>query len=271
MADVRDRDAAPYDPARPVVCLDERPVVLRADVRPPLPPAPGRPRRRDREDARCGTACLAVAFEPLRGQRHIIPSLRRTRRDFAGWLKELVDVHYPQAETIRRVGDTRNTHPPAARSETFPPAEAHRLARKLAWHYTPKHGSWLHMVEIAWSVRASTCLDRRLPDLATLAAATAADAARRNAAQATVQWRFTTRDARTKLAHLYPTLNPSYSLWSGTRPKPAPKLREVSTLLKRRRSRPAASNLARSSRVWPSMMFPIALAESLTCHDCGRP
>jgi len=209
MEDLLDLYAAPYDPARPVICLDERPVVLRADVRPALPAAPGRPRRRDSEYARAGTACLAVAFAPQRGWRHVIPSQRRTKRDFAGWLKELVDVHYPQAETIRLVVDNLNTHTPAALYETFAPAEAHRLAGKLEWHYTPKHGSWLNMVEIELSVLASTCLDRRIPDLATLGRETAAYTQRRNTTQATVQWRFTTRDARTKLAHLYPTVNPS--------------------------------------------------------------
>jgi hypothetical protein len=209
MEDVLDLYAAPYDPARPVVCLDERPVVLRADVRPPVPPAPGRPRRRDSEYERRGTACLAVAFEPRRGWRHGIPSQRRTARDFAAWLKELVDVHYPQAATIRLVVDNLNTHTPAALYAAFPPAEAHRIARKLEFHYTPKHGSWLNMVEVDLSVLAAKCLDRRIPDLETLAAETAAYAARRIAAHATVQWRFTTRDARTKLAHLHPPPNPS--------------------------------------------------------------
>lgn len=209
MEDVLDLYATPYDPARPVVCLDERPVVLRADVRPPVPPAPGRPRRRDSEYERRGTACLAVAFEPQRGWRHVIPSERRTARDFAGWLQELADVHYPQAETIRLVVDNLNTHTPAALYEAFAPEEAHRLAGKFEWHYTPKHGSWLNMVEIELSVLATKCLDRRIPDLPTLARETAAYVAHRNAAQATVQWRFTTHDARTKLAHLYPTPNPS--------------------------------------------------------------
>jgi hypothetical protein len=209
MEDLLDRSAAPDDPARPVVCLDERPVVLRADVRPPVPPAPGRPRRRDSEYERRGTACLAVAFAPHRGWRHIICSQRRTKRDFAGWLKDLVDVHYLHAETIRLVVDNLNTHTPAVLYEVFPPEEAHRLARRLEFHYTPKHGSWLNMVEIELSVLASTCLDRRIPDLATLAQETAAYTERRNAAQATVQWRFTTANARTKLAHLYPALNPS--------------------------------------------------------------
>ena len=209
MEDVLDLYAEPYDPARPVVCLDERPVVLRGDVRPPLPPAPGRPRRRDSEYERRGTACLAVALEPHRAWRHIIASERRTKRDFAAWLQELVDVHYPQAETIRLVVDNLNTHTPASLYEAFAPEEAHRIAGKIEWHYTPKHGSWLNMVEIELSVLASTCLDRRIPELATLAGETAAYAARRNAARATIQWRFTTSDARTKLAHLYPTPNPS--------------------------------------------------------------
>jgi hypothetical protein len=209
MEDVLDLYAAPYDPTRPVVCLDECPVALRDDVRPPLPPAPGRPARRDHEYRRCGTACLAVAFEPHRGWRHVIASERRTKHDFAGWLKELVDVHYPEAAAIRLVVDNLNTHTPGALYEAFAPAEAHRLARKLEWHYTPKHGSWLNMVEIELGVLVDQCLDRRIPDLAILERETAAWAARRNAARATVAWRFTTRDARTKLDHLYPSLDPS--------------------------------------------------------------
>ena len=207
MEDVLDLYAAPYDATRPVVCLDECPVTLRDDVRPPLPPAPGRPARRDYEYARRGTACLAVAFEPQRGWRHIIASERRTKVDFAGWLKQLVDDHYPDAETIRLVVDNLNTHTPAALYEAFAPAEARRIARKIEWHYTPKHGSWLNMVEIELSVLAGQCLDRRLPDLATLTRETAAYTARRNADQATITWRFTTPDARTTLDHLYPSLD----------------------------------------------------------------
>jgi DDE superfamily endonuclease len=209
MEDVLDLYAEPPDPARPVVCLDECPVQLRDDVRMPLPPAPKRPRRRDYEYRRCGTACLAVAFDPHRGWRHVWAGERRTKLDFAGWLKDLVDVHYPQAEAIRLVVDNLNTHTPAALYEAFVPAEAHRIARKLEWHYTPKHGSWLNMVEIELSVLATQCLDRRLPDLATLARVTAAYAERRNAERATVQWRFKTADARTKLDHLYPIPQPA--------------------------------------------------------------
>jgi transposase len=209
MEDVLDLYAAPADPARPVVCLDECPVQLLDDVRVPLPPAPKRPRRRDYEYRRCGTACLAVAFDPHRGWRHVIAGEHRTKTDFAGWLKDLVDVHYPQAEVIRLVVDNLNTHTPAALYEAFVPAGAHRIARKIEWHYTPKHGSWLNMVEIELSVLASQCLDRRIPDLSTLAEVTTAFATRRNAAHATVHWRFTTADARTKLDHLYPIPQPA--------------------------------------------------------------
>ena len=209
MEDVLDLYAEPPDPARPVVCLDECPVQLLDDVRGPLPPAPKRPRRRDDEYRRCGTACLAVAFAPHRRWRHVIASERRTKADFAGWLKEVVDPHYPTAEVIRLVVDTLNTHTPAALYEAFVPAEAHRIARKLEWHDTPKHGSWLNMVEIELSVLARQCLDRRIPDLATLARVTTAYAERRNAAGATIQWRFTTAHARTKLDHLYPIPPPA--------------------------------------------------------------
>ena len=168
MEDVLDLYAEPPDPARPVVCLDECPV-RPARRRAPAAAAgrPARPRpARPPSTSGAAPACLAVAFDPHRGWRHVSASERRTKRDFAGWLKELVDDHYPHAETIRLVVDNLNTHTPAALYEAFPPAEAHRLARKLELHYTPKHGSWLNMVEIELSVLASQCLDRRIPDLA---------------------------------------------------------------------------------------------------------
>ena len=209
MEDVLDLYAEPPDPARPVVCLDERPVQLLADARPPLPPRPGQPARRDAEYVRGGTACLAVAFAPHAGWRRVIASERRTKVDFAGWLKELVDVHFPTVDVIRLVVDNLNTHTPAASYEAFPPAEAQRLARKLEVHYTPTHGSWLNMVEVELSILAARCLDRRIPDLPTLARETTAYADRRNAAKATVRWRFTTPDARSRLDHLYPPRNPS--------------------------------------------------------------
>lgn len=208
MEDVLDLYAEPYDPARPVVCLDERPLVLRDHVRPSLPPAPGRPAREDYEYKRCGTGCLALAFEPHRGRRHAWVGERRTALDFAGWLKELSDVHYPAAELIRLVVDNLNTHGPGALYEAFPPAEARRLAQRFEWHYTPKHGSWLNMVEIELSVLADQCLDRRLPTLGAVGAEVQAWEAARNAAGATVTWRFATADARTKLHRLYPRQDP---------------------------------------------------------------
>ena len=204
MEDVLDLYAAAPDPRRPVVCLDERPLVLHAHARPPLPPRPGAPAREDYEYVRRGTGCLALAFDPHRAWRHAWVGARRTAVDFAGWLKDLSDEHYPAAEVVRLVVDNLNTHGPGALYEAFPPAEAHRLAQRFEWHYTPKHGSWLNMVELELSVLSGQCLDRRLPDLAAVAAEVAAWQARRNAAGATVAWQFTTDAARTKLHRLYP-------------------------------------------------------------------
>jgi hypothetical protein len=204
MADVLDLYAAPPDPARPVVCLDERPLVLRGQVRPPLPPAPGRPAREGFEYARRGTGCVAVAFDPHRGWRHAWVGARRTAVDFAGWVKALLDVHYPDAALVRLVVDNLNTHAAGALYEAFPAEEARRLARRIERHSTPKHGSWLNMVEVELSVLAGQCLDRRLPDLAAVAAEVAAWEAARTAAGATVAWQFTPETARTKRHRLYP-------------------------------------------------------------------
>jgi hypothetical protein len=203
MEDVLDLYAAPADPCR----LDERPVVLHAHVLPPLPPRPGVPAREDYEYERCGTGCLALAFDPQRGWRHGWVGERRTALDFAGWLRELLDVHYPEAAVLRLVVDNLNTHDPGALYEAFPFAEARRLAQKIEWHYTPKHGSWLPMVERELSVLAGQCLNRRLPTRTTVAAEVAAWAGSRNAAGATVSWQFTTSTARTKLHRLYPSHN----------------------------------------------------------------
>jgi hypothetical protein len=197
--------AEPPDPSRPVVCLDEHAYALRAAVRPDLPPAPGRVPRRDHEYERCGSCVVAVAFDRHRGWRHGFINAHRATADFAGWLRELVEVHYPTATTIRLVVDNLNTHTPAALYATFPPAEAHRLARTLEFHYTPKHGSWLNMVELELSVLARQCLNRRLPSQMAVQAEVTAWAAARNAVQATVDWRFTTDHARLKLHRHYPT------------------------------------------------------------------
>ena len=208
MEDVLDLYAAPPDPARPVICLDELPLPLRDHVRPPQPPIEGTPAREDYEYKRCGTAALAMAFDPHRGWRHVWVGERRTKEDFAGWIQELVDVCYPAAEVIRLVTDNLNTHGPGAFYEAFPAPEARRLAQTIEWHYTPKHGSWLNMVEIELSVLSDQCLDQRLPDLAAVAAEVAAWEAARNAARAAIDWRFTTDRARTKLHRLYPFADP---------------------------------------------------------------
>ena len=206
MEDVLDVYTRPYDPRRPQVCLDEASTQLLADVTPPLPVAPGQPAREDYEYARRGTANLFLAYEPLRGWRHLTVTDRRTRADFAQVIKELVDVHYPEAERIVLVLDNLNTHTPASLYEAFAPAEAKWLADKLEIHYTPKHGSWLNMAEIELSALSRQCLDRRIPDAATLAREVAAWEATRNQHQTAITWRFTTADARIKLRRLYPSL-----------------------------------------------------------------
>lgn len=205
LEDVLDLYAAPYDPARPVICLDEYPLRLSAATRAPLPPRPGQVQREDYEYERRGSCSLFGAFQPLTGWRTIQARPRRTAQDFAHFLQQVVDEHFAEAETIRVVLDNLNTHTPAALYATFPPAEARRLVSKLAWHYTPPHGSWLNMIEIEWSILAQQCLGgRRLADLATVQAEVDAWAARRNTTHATVNWRFTTHDARAALDHLYP-------------------------------------------------------------------
>lgn len=207
MEDVLDVYQRPADPARPVVCLDETSRQVLADVRSPLPMEPGRPARHDPEYARGGVVNCFLVTDPLRGWRQVRVSARRTRLDWAACVKDLVDAHYPDAERIVLVMDQLNTHSPASLYEAFPPAEAKRLADKLEVHYTPKHGSWLNMAEIELSALQRQCLDRRLGDRATLEREVAAWAAARNAAAATVDWRFTTEDARIKLKRLYPALH----------------------------------------------------------------
>ncbi len=203
MEDVLDLYGEPYDPKRPVVCFDERPYSLRAHTRDPLPVEPGRPRREDYEYERRGTCNLFVVFQPLVGWRKVTVTERRTSEDFARQMKQLVDEIFPEAEVIRVVLDNLNTHTPAALYQTFPAEEARRLTRKLEFHYTPKHGSWLNMVEIELSILERQCLNRRLPDLESVRREVKAWERARNEARATVDWRFTTTDARHKLHRLY--------------------------------------------------------------------
>ena len=204
MEDVLDLYAEPYDPDRPVVGFDERPLQLLAETRTPQPVAPGRARRVDYEYRRNGTGNVFITVEPLAGWRHVEVTQRRTTLDFAQQMRWLVDEAYPEVQVIRVVLDNLNTHTMASLYAAFPAPEARRLARKLEFHHTPKHGSWLNVAECELAVLASQCLNRRLPDLATVSAQVAAWERQRNAEQPTVKWHFTTVQARRKLRHLYP-------------------------------------------------------------------
>jgi len=203
MEDVLDVYQRPADPTHPVVCLDETSRQVLAEVRDPLPAAPGRAARHDPEYARNGVVNVFLVSEPLRGWRQVCLSERRTRIDWAHCVQDLVDVHYPDAKRIVLVMDQLNTHSPASLYEAFPPAEAKRLADKLEIHHTPKHGSWLNMAEIELSVLARQCLNRRLGDRVTMEREVAAWVTARNAAATTIDWQFTTVDARIKLKRLY--------------------------------------------------------------------
>jgi hypothetical protein len=206
MEDVLDVYERPFDPRRPQVCMDELHVQLVGETRTPLPAAPGRRQRIDYEYVRNGTANLFLWVEPLAGRRHVQVTERRTKQDWAQFIRGLVDTHYPDAETIVLVLDNLNTHVAAALYETFPAPEARRLWRKLEVHYTPRHGSWLNIAEIELGILTRQCLTRRIPDIDTLRSETAAWARDRNARATAITWRFTTADARIKLKRLYPSL-----------------------------------------------------------------
>jgi transposase len=204
MEDVLELYEEPYDPKRPVVCFDEMPYQMVAEKRTPLPQKPGRPQRYDYEYERKGMVNIFTFFEPQRGWRHLDVTDRRTAVDFAEEMRRLVDEHYPEAEKVRVVLDNLNTHTGAALYQAFAPEEARRILRRLEFHYTPKHASWLNMVEIELSVLSRQCLEDRIPDAKTLAREMGAWEQKRNEEGATVQWRFTASDAREKLARLYP-------------------------------------------------------------------
>jgi hypothetical protein len=206
MEDILDVYARPVDPRRPLVGFDEGRKELRADVRAPLPAFPGQPRRYDTEYQRNGAASFFLWTAPWLGRRGVTVTERRTRLDFAQAIRDLVDVQFPDAERIVLVLDNLNTHTAASLYEAFPPAEAKRLWDQLEVHYTPKHGSWLNLAEIELSVLGRQCLDRRIPDIATLSEEAAAWVAARNAEQTGIEWQFTTEEARVKLKHLYPLI-----------------------------------------------------------------
>jgi hypothetical protein len=206
MEDVLDVYARPLDEARPVVCVDEGGKQLIGEVREPLPARPGSPAKEDSEYSREGVATLFLAVQPLSGRRLVEPTQRRTAVDFAHFLRRVLDEMYPDAERVVLVTDNLNTHCPGSLYEAFAPEEARRLAARIEWHYTPKHGSWLNVAECELSALARQCLDRRIPDMDTLKREVAAWQAQRDTAAVTIDWQFTTADARVKLKRLYPSL-----------------------------------------------------------------
>jgi len=207
MEDVLDVYKRPFDPNRPMVCFDERPKQLIAEIRKPIPAVAGRPGRHDYEYKRNGVANLFMMFEPLVGKRHVKITNRRTKKDWAECVRQLVDEIYPQADSIVLVLDNLNTHKKASLYEAFEPTEAKRIADKLEIHYTPKHGSWLNMAEIEMSVLSRQCLAERMDNVKRLEKEATAWAEKRNAKGAKVDWRFTTDDARIKLKKLYPSID----------------------------------------------------------------
>ena len=208
MEDVLAVYTRPFDPKRPVVCFDESNKQQTIEIQVPLPLEEGHPQRYDTEYERNGVSNLFMFFAPLLNWRHVKVTNQRTALDWAQCMKDLVDIHFPDADMIVITEDNLNTHTPASLYAAFPPEEAKRIWDRLEFHYTPKHGSWLNMAEIELSVLSRQCLDRRIPNQPTLIAEVAAWESRRNASGATVHWRFTTADARIKLHKLYPVIEP---------------------------------------------------------------
>ncbi len=206
MEDVIQTYRLPYDPRYPVVCFDEACKQLFGEVRPPRRARRGQPTRVDYESERKGVCHQLLMCEPLRGWRHVEVTERRTRRDYARCVRDLVDRYYPQAAKIRLVQDNLNTHDGASLYETFPPEEARRILDRIEFHYTPKHGSWLNMAETELSILGSQCLDRRLDNQGVMAEEVAAWESERNAREARIHWTFTLAAARRKLRKIYPSI-----------------------------------------------------------------
>ena len=206
MEDVLDLYAEPYDAQHPQVCFDESPVQLVSETRSPLPVRPGQPACYDYEYKREGTANLFLFVQPLLGWRQVNVTTRRTKQDFAQQMKLLVDVYFPDANLSRLVVDNLNTHTPAALYEAFVPTEARRITRKLEFHYTPKHGSWLNMAECEFAVLATQCLGRRIADVKTLKLEIDPWQTKRNQSKTKINGQFGTDLARVKLKRLYPSL-----------------------------------------------------------------
>ena len=204
MEDVLEVYQRPQDPQRPVVCLDETSKQMISETRAPIPAAPGRKARHDCEYERHGVANLFMMFAPLEGWRHVKVTDRHAAVDYAQVLRDLSDTYFPNAAKIVLVQDNLSTHTPASLYAAFPAAEARRLVERFEWHYTPKHGSWLDMAESELAVLASQCLDRRIPDKATLIQEVATWQDNRNKRHVKADWQFTTDNARVKLKRLYP-------------------------------------------------------------------
>jgi len=207
MEDVLEVYKRPYDAELPVVCLDETNRQLIEETRKSITAKPGRPKRTDYEYRRKGVVNVFMMFEPLKARRHVKVTDRRTRKDFAECLRDLVDVHYPQADRIVLVMDNLNTHSKGSLYEAFEPAEARRLAETLEIHPTPKHGSWLNMAEIEIGIFSRQCLSQYIPQKTKMQSESLAWERQRNEAEATVDWQFTTPDARVKLKRLYPVID----------------------------------------------------------------
>jgi len=207
MEDILEVYTQPYDPQRPLLCMDEVPQQLLMESRDPIPAEPGQPQRVDYEYERKGVADLFMLFDPLAGQRHVEITDQRRRVEWAQVMRLVSEELYPEAEKIVVVMDNLNTHSPASFYEAFEPDEAQRLAHRFEFHFTPKHGSWLNMAEIELSALARQCLGRRIPDKETLIREVRAWEQERNGRVVKVDWRFTTSDARIKLRHLYPKMH----------------------------------------------------------------
>ena len=206
MEDVLEVYALPYDEEIPMICMDERPFQLLDEKLKPIPMKPGSPRKEDYEYVRNGVCSIFVFTEPLAGWRHVHASARRTKKEWALQIQELLEVHYPKAKRIRLIMDNLNTHGISSLYETFEPKTALRLARRLEIHFTPKHGSWLNIAEIELNALAKQCLQRRIPDLVNLQAQLSPWELHRNSSSKSVDWQFSTGDARDKLKWLYPKL-----------------------------------------------------------------
>jgi len=206
MEDVLEVYTKPYDRAHPVVCMDETSKQHIKEIRQPLPIAPQKPMRYDSEYERNGVSNMFMFFEPLAGKRYINVTNTRTAIDWALQVKELVYVHYPDAKKITLVMDNLNTHAGASLYKAFTPEQARYILERLEIHYTPKHGSWLNMAEIELSILGRQCLNRRIRDQRSMKKETSAWEKSRNGHSSPMKWRFTTKDARIKLAKLYPTI-----------------------------------------------------------------